>query len=81
MIDLNYHFNLHIIYIEFRRYLLRIDSNMLTQKMENAGTHFTLREISRYNFKYASPKIGEGFVSGPKNYFWTPTRPQNITIV
>ena len=57
-IDLNEDFNLRIIYIEFRQYLLRLNLNIRTRA--NIGTQFTPIDF----FKYESPKIGGGVVSG-----------------
>ena len=37
-IDINDCFNLRILYIEFRRYLLRLDFNMLTWNLANVGS-------------------------------------------
>ena len=48
IIDLNYHSNLRILYIEFRWYLLRLNLNMLTQNSDNVGTQFKPRAISWY---------------------------------
>ena len=58
--DLNDHFNLRILYVEFRRYLLRLNLNMLTRNLADVGTQFTRRAISQYIiFNPTVPKLVE----------------------
>ena len=53
-IDLNYHLNLRILYVEFSRYLLRLDLNMLTRNLVNVGTQFIMIDIT---FNTKVPKL------------------------
>ena len=67
IIDLNDHLNLWILYIEFRRYLLRLDLNMLTKNLANVGTQFTPRDII-FNTKFPTRLLHQFWEFCIENY-------------